>query len=35
MDPKKVQTMIVEWLKPSSVRDVQCFLGFEIFIEYL
>ena len=27
MDPKKVQT-IVEWVKPSSVRDVQCFLGF-------
>lgn len=36
MDPKKVQT-IVEWEKPSTLRDVQCFLGFanfyRIFIE--
>ena len=30
MDPKKVPT-IVEWIKPSSVRDVQCFLGFANF----
>ena len=30
IDPKKVQP-IVEWVKPSSVRDVQCFLGFVNF----
>ena len=30
MDPKKVHA-IVEWVKPSSVRDVQCFLGFADF----
>ena len=30
IDPKKVQT-IVEWVKPSSVQDVQCFIGFANF----
>jgi hypothetical protein len=30
MDPRKVQT-IVEWQTPSSVHDVQCFLGFANF----
>jgi hypothetical protein len=30
MDPRKVQT-IVEWQTPSSLRDVQCFLGFANF----
>lgn len=30
MDPKKVQT-ILDWQPPSSVRDVQCFLGFANF----
>ena len=27
MDPKKIQT-IIEWRKPKSIRDVQCFIGF-------
>ena len=30
MDPKKIQT-ILDWSAPSSVRDVQCFLGFANF----
>ena len=30
MDPTKVQT-VLEWHTPSSVRDVQCFLGFANF----
>jgi hypothetical protein len=30
MDPKKIQT-IMEWKKPKTVRDVQCFLGFANF----
>jgi hypothetical protein len=30
MDEKKIQT-IVEWIAPSSIRDVQCFLGFANF----
>lgn len=30
MYPRKVQT-IVDWITPSSVRDVQCFLGFASF----
>jgi hypothetical protein len=30
MDEKKIQT-IVDWIAPSSVRDVQCFLGFANF----
>jgi hypothetical protein len=30
MDPRKVQT-ILEWQTPSSVCDVECFLGFANF----
>jgi hypothetical protein len=30
MDGEKIQTT-VDWIAPSSVRDVQCFLGFETF----
>jgi hypothetical protein len=30
MDGKKIQT-IVDWIAPSSVHDVQCFLGFATF----
>ena len=30
MDPSKVRT-IIDWQTPSSVRDVQCFLGFANF----
>jgi hypothetical protein len=30
MDPKKVQT-IVDWKTPSTIRGVQCFLGFYNF----
>jgi hypothetical protein len=30
MDSKKIQT-IMEWRKPKTVRDVQCFLGFANF----
>ena len=30
MDPKKIQT-VLEWKKPTTVRDVQCFLGFANF----
>jgi hypothetical protein len=30
IDRKKIQT-IVDWIAPSSVRDVQCFLGFANF----
>jgi hypothetical protein len=30
MDPKKIQT-IMEWRKPNTVQDVQCFLGFANF----
>src|SRR5215469_7820574 len=30
MDPKKIQT-ILDWATPTSVRDVQCFLGFANF----
>jgi hypothetical protein len=36
MDEKKIQ-IIVDWIAPSSIRDVQCFLGFtnlyKIFIK--
>lgn len=30
MDQKKIQT-IIEWNQPSSIKDVQCFLGFAKF----
>jgi len=30
MDPKKIRT-IIEWKKPATVRDVQCFLSFANF----
>jgi len=30
MDPKKVQT-VIEWRVPTSIRDLQCFLGFANF----
>jgi hypothetical protein len=30
MNPKKIQT-IMEWRKPKTIRDVQCFLGFANF----
>jgi hypothetical protein len=30
MDLSKVQT-ILDWQTPTSIRDVQCFLGFAIF----
>ena len=30
MDPKKIQT-VTDWQKPTTVRDVQCFLGFANF----
>ena len=30
MDPKKIQT-VFEWKRPTTVRDVQCFLGFANF----
>ena len=30
MDPKKIQT-VLEWKKPTTIRDVQCFLGFANF----
>jgi hypothetical protein len=30
MDPSKVQT-IVDWVTPTRVCDVQCFLGFANF----
>lgn len=30
MDPKKIET-IIDWKKPTTVRDVQCFLGFANF----
>ena len=30
MDPKKIQT-VIEWKKPATIRDVQCFLGFANF----
>jgi hypothetical protein len=30
MDGKKIQT-IIDWIAPSSVQDVQCFLGFANF----
>ena len=30
MDPKKVQT-IIDWITPSTICDVQCFLGFANF----
>jgi hypothetical protein len=36
IDGKKIQT-IVDWIAPSSVRDIQCFLGitnfYRIFIK--
>ena len=32
MDPKKIQTMI-EWQKPTTVCNVQCFLGFANFYQ--
>ena len=33
MDPMKVQT-ILEWQTPTSLRDVQCFLGFANFYRH-
>jgi hypothetical protein len=30
MDPTKVQT-VLDWQTPTSIRDVQCFLGFANF----
>ena len=30
MDPKKIEA-IISWKRPSTVRDVQCFLGFANF----
>jgi hypothetical protein len=30
MDPQKIWT-IIEWKKPATIRDVQCFLGFANF----
>ena len=32
MDPKKIQT-ITEWKKPTTIRDVQCFLSFANFYQ--
>jgi hypothetical protein len=30
MDPQKIRT-VIEWKKPATIRDVQCFLGFANF----
>ncbi len=30
MDPQKIRT-VIEWKKPATIRDVQCFLGFTNF----
>ena len=30
MDPKKIE-VVISWKRPSTVRDVQCFLGFANF----
>jgi hypothetical protein len=30
MDPKKIRT-VIEWKKPATVRDIQCFFGFANF----
>jgi hypothetical protein len=27
MDPQKIRT-VIEWKKPATIRDIQCFLGF-------
>jgi hypothetical protein len=32
MNPKKIQT-IMEWRKPKTIRNVQCFLGFVNFYQ--
>jgi hypothetical protein len=34
IDPKKIQT-IMEWMKPKTVQDFQCFLGFTNFYRLL
>ena len=32
MDPKKIEA-VISWKRPSTVRDIQCFLGFANFYQ--